>query len=142
MICTAHRLQFSVRNILDKAEISSICNKIRKTVRFFRKSSISLLHLKRAFESSNSFKHPLRPLLYVKTLWGSTFKMFQIYIAIQEIIKDAEQTLIRDMGENSANSVEQLTAAETILVEDLIRGRYINTCKIQRTNHSKCLCSN
>lgn len=73
IICTAHMLQLSVKFNLNKAKISFICNKIRNTVRFFRKSSITLFHLKRAFENSNDFKNPLCLLLYVKTRWGFHF---------------------------------------------------------------------
>lgn len=66
MIFTAHRLQQSVRSISENSEISSMLTKIRKNVRFIRKSSIALIHMKKALAASSDFKQPYRPLLYVK----------------------------------------------------------------------------
>lgn len=66
--------------------ISSTLDKIRKTVRSFRKSSVARAHLKNAFQSSSNFKHPLRPVLDVKTRWGSSSAMFQQFVIIENIL--------------------------------------------------------
>lgn len=69
IICTAHRLQLSVRTFLDLPEIQPILSMIPQTVKFFRRSSIAATYLKKAFDESVEFKWPLRPLLDVKTRW-------------------------------------------------------------------------
>lgn len=75
--------------------------KIRKNVRFNLKSSIALLHMKKAFLASKDFKTPLRPLLYFKTRWGSTLAMAKRYRQIEPVINDAHQSMIREQGSSA-----------------------------------------
>lgn len=85
--CIAHTLQLSVRKALDLPAAKSAIASVRKTCKYFRKSSTgaSFLSDVQAKKGCN----PLRLLLDVKTRWGSTRKMIQRFLKIREYVDEA-----------------------------------------------------
>lgn len=96
IICSAHRIQLSVRKFLSHPSIvEGLCD-IRKTVRYFRKSSVASTYLSKAFQGSPEFKKPLRPLLDVETRWTSTLHMIKRYLRIESLLYSAQHSMARD----------------------------------------------
>lgn len=77
------------------------------------------MNLKYASAESTDFSRPLRPLLYVKTRWGSTLTICKMYLKIQDIIACAHQSLFKEQGRSASSSIDSLSVSETILIENL-----------------------
>lgn len=93
-------------------------NKIRQTVRFFRNSSLALIHMKKVFELSTDFTRLFRPILDVRMRWGSTLATCKWNVKIERVIKDAHQSFIREPLSNT-ESIDE-TLIETVLFQDII----------------------
>lgn len=59
----ANWLQLSVRKLLDLLFVKSALVLVRKTCKFYRKSSVTISYLRSAFDTSKYFIQPLHPLL-------------------------------------------------------------------------------
>lgn len=106
--------------MLENQNALPILSEIRKTVRFIRKSSVDLLHMKSTFENSYDFKYALLPFLDVKTRWCYTLVMCKQHLKIHDVVKGTQQSMLREQGAQSASSIELLSAEETIIIEDLM----------------------
>lgn len=119
-VCTAHRLQLSVKAVLNLNCISIPLALVRQTVRFFRRSSSASSYLAKAFKQSREFKLPLRPLLDVKTRWGSTIAMIKRYLRIEAVLSDATTAMMRDGAHlGSSGPADPLLPRQKALLEIL-----------------------
>lgn len=121
MVCTAHIFQLSVRVLLGHEWIKHVLDKGRTAARAFRKLSVELVHMKKAFTSSADFRQHLRPLLDVPTRWGSTLAMCKQCCKIDPMIKDAHQSLLREQWSSAGAFGEHIKPTEMILIDDLIK---------------------
>lgn len=67
IICAEHRYELPVRALLSDMVIKNGLTKVGRIVRSFKKYCVVLLPIKKAFQMSNDFKKPLRPLMDVFT---------------------------------------------------------------------------
>lgn len=120
-MCSAHRFQLSVRVLLGLSFISDSLEKVRKTVRFFRRSCVASTFLIKAFGQAHEFSKPLRPLLDVRTRWGSTIAMLKRYLKIESVLSNAHFLMMKDgVRFTDTGPADPLTPREKALVEVLI----------------------
>lgn len=67
LLCGAHVIYLSVKKLFTHPKLCKPLEKIRKTVNYFLRSSLTCNYLTKAFKESPNFKRAIRLLLYVKT---------------------------------------------------------------------------
>lgn len=96
MTCTAHRLELSVRKVLDLPYILPILSMIRQPVNFFRISRVPATYLKNAFEESIEFKRQLPPLLDFKKSLSSTLSISNRYLKIDSLLQTFHDKIVNE----------------------------------------------
>lgn len=91
--CSSHAYQL-VRESLKRSGFGGLVGKVRQSVKFFRKSAVGADYLRKEFVRVHEF--PLRPLVDVKTRWGSTMLMVKRYLQIEPHMTSATDKFVQD----------------------------------------------
>lgn len=122
LVCGAHRIQLSVRFILALPELNPIVNKVRQTVKFFRRSAVASTYLHQAFKKSKDFERVLRPILDVKTRWGSTYHMLKRFLKIAKLLQEAHETIVNEKVKITGDGpADPLTPSEKSTLDLVVR---------------------
>lgn len=92
--CASHSYQLSVRNCLNIPEVDSALKNVRMTMKFFKKSSVAGTYLIRELKAGKM--KILRPLLDVRTRWGSTAVMIRRFLYLEPYLTTATDKLFAD----------------------------------------------
>lgn len=92
--CAAHSYQLSVKNCLSISDVSAALSNFRQSMKYFKRSSVAGTYLIRDLKSDN--KKLLRPLLDVKTRWGSTAAIIRRFLVLELYITSATDKVFAD----------------------------------------------
>ncbi|XP_047039336.1 zinc finger BED domain-containing protein 4-like [Helicoverpa zea] len=108
--CFAHTINLIFESIMKIEEFVSLCNKIRKVVKFFRDSVIQSDILR-----SKQGDNPLKLILDVSTWWNSVYFMIERYVKLAPIIHPILVMNPKAPPTPSANDLENLNKILKIL---------------------------
>lgn len=92
--CSAHSYQLSVRKALSRKDVSDVISNIRDTMKFFKKSTVAGQYLLSEIKARNL--RVLRPIIDVRTRWGSTAAMIRRFLYLEPCLTAATDKIYED----------------------------------------------